>query len=134
MSTPTEVTKVAVPAGRYGQSAAETERRVRRVYAGAIAVVLVICAVIGGHYLFKSSFNGEVVSFDVVSASKVTIRLEVDKPSGKAGSCTVRSRDVNGNEVGRLTVQIPKQPSTYDATVTLRTSGLGTTGELVGCS
>jgi hypothetical protein len=130
MSAPT---KVAVPAGRYGTDPAETERKVRRVYLGAVGLVLVICVALGAHFLFKSSFNGEVVSFDVVSASKVTIRLEVDKPAGKAGSCTVRSRDVNGNEVGRITVKVPKQPSTYDTTVILRTSGLGTTGELVSC-
>ena len=130
MSAPT---KVAVPAGRYGTSPAETERRVKRVYIAALAVVLLIVIALGAHYLFKSSFNGEVVSFKVVSASEVQIRLEVDKPGDTAGSCTVRSRDVNGNEVGRLTVRLPKAPSSYDATVTLRTSGLGTTGELVSC-
>ncbi|MFC1432689.1 DUF4307 domain-containing protein [Streptacidiphilus sp. N1-3] len=126
-------TRAAVPAGRYGTDPAETERRVRRVYLAAIAVVLVIVAAVGAHYLLKPSFNGEVVSFKVLSAAQVQIRLQVDKPGGKAGSCTVRSRDVNGNEVGRLTVPLPKQPSSYDTVVTLRTSGLGTTGELVSC-
>ena len=130
MSTPT---KVAVPAGRYGTDPADTERRVRRVYYGALAVVLLIVAALGAHYLFKPSFNGEVVSFTVVSSHEVQIRLEVDKPGDAAGSCTLRSRDVNGNEVGRITVPLPKQPTSYDTTVTLRTSGLGTTGELVSC-
>ncbi|MFC1415103.1 DUF4307 domain-containing protein [Streptacidiphilus cavernicola] len=130
MSAPT---KVAVPAGRYGTDPAETERRVRRVYYAALALALAIVAAVGAHYLLKPSFNGEVVSFTVVSASEVQIRLDVDKPSDTAGSCTVRSRDVNGDEVGRLTVPLPKQPSSYDGTVTLRTSSLGTTGELVSC-
>jgi hypothetical protein len=130
MSAPT---RTAVPAGRYGTDPAETERKVRRVYLAAVGLVLAVVAVLGVHYLTKSSFNGQVVSFTVVSPAKVQIRLQVDKPGGEAGSCTLRSRDVNGNEVGRITVPVPKQPSSYDTVVTLRTSGLGTTGELVSC-
>jgi hypothetical protein len=78
--------------------------------------------------------NGEVEAFQVVSPSKVLIHLQVTKSAGKPGDCTVRSRDANGNEVGRITVTIPKAASTYDTIVDLRTSGLGTTGELVSCS
>lgn len=131
MSTPA---RTPLPAGRYGTDPAETERRVRRVYLAAVAAVLLVVAYFGAQYLLKPSFNGEVVSFHVASPSLVTIRLQVDKPADAAGSCTVRSRDVDGNEVGRITVPLPKQPSSYATVVSLRTSGLGTTGELVGCS
>jgi hypothetical protein len=126
--------KTSLPVGRYGTDPADTERRVRRVYIAAVAAVLLIVAAVGAKYLLKPAFNGEVVSFTVVSAAQVQIRLQVDKPGGTAGSCTLRSRDVGGNEVGRITVPLPKQPSSYDTVVTLRTSGQGTTGELVGCS
>jgi hypothetical protein len=130
MSTPT---KVPVPAGRYGADPAQVERRTRRVYLACLAAVLVVIAVVGGNYLLRPSFDGEVVSFDVTDTT-VLIHLQVSKPGGKAGSCTVRSRDANGNEVGRVTVPLPEQPSSYDTVVTLRTSARGTTGELVGCS
>jgi len=70
----------------------------------------------------------------VVSSSKVLIHLQVTKPADSPGNCTVRSRDANGNEVGRVTVTIPKAASTYDTIVDLKTSSLGTTGELVSCS
>jgi len=63
----------------------------------------------------------------------VRITLQVDKPAGSAGSCTLRSRDVHGDEVGRVTVPLDKAPSSYQTVVVLRTSGLGTTGELVSC-
>ncbi|MBC3842740.1 DUF4307 domain-containing protein [Streptacidiphilus sp. 4-A2] len=58
----------------------------------------------------------------------------MSKDAGSSGNCTVRSRDANGNEVGRVTVSIPKAASTYDTIVDLKTSSLGTTGELVSCS
>lgn len=133
MSTPPKVAARTAPVGRYGTDPAVTERRTRRVYLAVLALVLAVIAVIGANYVLKPSFDGEVVSFDVTDTT-VQIHLQVSKPAGTAGSCTVRSRDANGNEVGRVDVPLPRQPSSYATVVTLRTSARGTTGELVGCS
>jgi hypothetical protein len=122
------------PTGRYGADPAQTERRSRRVYLAFVALFLLVIAGVGAVYVLQSSVDGEVEAFQVVSPSKVLIHLQVTKPAGTAANCTVRSRDVNGNEVGRVTVNIPKAASTYDTVVDLRTISLGTTGELVSCS
>ena len=135
METPTKVAAgTTLPAGRYGVDPEQRDRRMHRVYYACVALAIAVVALVGYNYLGKDSFNGQVVSFQVDSAAQVQIHLEVSKPGGTAGSCTVRSRDVNGNEVGRVTVQVPAAPSTYDTVVTLRTSARGTTGELVSCS
>ncbi|WP_042403552.1 DUF4307 domain-containing protein [Streptacidiphilus carbonis] len=133
---PTEQAEVGtpLPAGRYGVDPEQRERRMHRVYLVCVALAVAVVALVGYSYLGKDSFSGQVVSFQVDSAAQVQIHLEVSKPGGTSGSCTVRSRDVNGNEVGRVTVSVPAAPSTYDTVVTLRTSGRGTTGELVSCS
>ncbi|QMU75112.1 DUF4307 domain-containing protein [Streptacidiphilus sp. PB12-B1b] len=135
MSTTTEgAARLTPPAGRYGTDLAEKDRRLRRWYQVIAGLAVVLMGVLTAVYVMHSSVSGEVEAFQVVSPSKVLIHLQVTKNAGQAGNCTVRSRDANGNEVGRITVTIPKAASTYDTIVDLRTSGLGTTGELVSCS
>jgi hypothetical protein len=139
MSTPPKVVGGSpagrsVPAGRYGADPARSDRRWRRAHwVFALLFVLVIGGV-GASYVLRSQVTGEIVSFQISSDSEVQIHLQVSKSGGRDASCTVRSRDVNGNEVGRVTVPVPKASSDYDTVVTLRTSARGTTGELVGCS
>lgn len=124
------------PEGRYGSAEARAgrARRGKRIYYGLIAVVLALVGLIAYLYVSKSDVSGELQAFDVVSKSRVDITVEVSKPSDKTASCTVRSRDYNGNEVGRMTFTVPKGSGDWKGTVHLRTTSLGTTGELVGCS
>ncbi|MEZ0091206.1 DUF4307 domain-containing protein [Streptacidiphilus sp. EB129] len=121
-------------AGRYGTDPARSDRRWKRAYWVFAGLFVLVVAAVGTSYVLQSQVSGEIVAFQVVSASEVQIHLQVDKSGGKAASCTVRSRDTDGNEVGRLTVPVPASGSEYDTVVTLRTSARGTTGELVGCS
>jgi hypothetical protein len=96
--------------------------------------VVALVAAIGYKYVSGDSVNGELQTFQVISDHEVKITLQVSKPAGRAASCTVRSRDTDGNEVGRVSVAIPKAASDTQTTVLLRTTSRGTTGELVGCS
>jgi hypothetical protein len=135
MSTTTEgAVPLTPPSGRYGADPQVTERRMKRWYQAFAALFVLVIAGVAAAYVLQSSVDGEVETFQVVSSSKVLIHLQVTKPANSPGNCTVRSRDANGNEVGRVTVTIPKAASTYDTIVDLRTSSLGTTGELVSCS
>ena len=135
MSTTTEgAVPLTPPTGRYGADPEATERRTKRWYLLCVGVSLLVVGAVAVAYGMRSSVSGEVETFQVVSPSKVLIHLQVTKSANSAASCTVRSRDANGNEVGRITVSIPKAPSTYDTIVDLKTSALGTTGELVSCS
>ena len=135
MSTTTEgAVPLTPPSGRYGADPEVTERRMKRWYQAFAALFVLVIAGVAAAYVLQSSVDGEVETFQVVSSSKVLIHLQVTKPANSPGNCTVRSRDANGNEVGRVTVTIPKAASTYDTIVDLKTSSLGTTGELVSCS
>ena len=135
MSTTTEgAVPLTPPSGRYGADPQVTERRMKRWYQAFAALFVLVIAGVAAAYVLQSSVDGEVETFQVVSSSKVLIHLQVTKPANSPGDCTVRSRDANGNEVGRVTVTIPKAASTYDTIVDLKTSSLGTTGELVSCS
>jgi hypothetical protein len=135
MSTTTEgAVPLTPPSGRYGADPQVTERRMKRWYQAFAALFVLVIAGVAAAYVLQSSVDGEVETFQVVSSSKVLIHLQVTKPANSPGNCTVRSRDANGNEVGRVTVTIPKAASTYDTIVDLKTSSLGTTGELVSCS
>jgi len=135
MSTTTEgAVPLTPPSGRYGADPEVTERRMKRWYQAFAALFVLVIAGVAAAYVLQSSVDGEVETFQVVSSSKVLIHLQVTKPANSPGDCTVRSRDANGNEVGRVTVTIPKAASTYDTIVDLKTSSLGTTGELVSCS
>jgi hypothetical protein len=125
------------PAGRYGRTPAERSRsgrRGKRIYYAAVGLVVAVVVGIAWQYAAGSSVNGEVQTFQVVSDHAVKITLSVSRPSDRAASCTVRSRDADGNEVGRVTVSIPKGNGDATPTVLLKTTSRGTTGELVGCS
>ncbi|MEY9936139.1 DUF4307 domain-containing protein [Streptacidiphilus sp. MAP5-3] len=128
-------TPLRPPAGRYGtRDVAKARRRGKRIYYLTVSLALALVAAIAYKYISGSSVSGEVQTFQVVSAHEVRITLDVSKPSGQAASCTVRSRDENGSEVGRVTVAIPASGGEQLATVLLKTTSRGTTGELVGCS
>ncbi|MEY9875838.1 hypothetical protein ABH931_005344 [Streptacidiphilus sp. MAP12-33] len=123
------------PAGRYGRrDEAKAKVRGKRLYYVTVALVVALVAAIGYKYASGQSVNGELQTFRVVSDHEVRITLQVSKPADKAVSCTVRSRDDNGDEVGRLSVEIPKGSGEAQTTVVLKTTARGTTGELVGCS
>ncbi|MEZ0068980.1 hypothetical protein ABIA32_005021 [Streptacidiphilus sp. MAP12-20] len=123
------------PAGRYGgRDEEQARRRGKRIYYVTVGLVLALVAAIAWKYTSGSSVNGEVQTFQVVSDHSIKITLTVSKSTGQAASCTVRSRDANGNEVGRVTVTLPEGSGDGTTTVMLKTTSRGTTGELVGCS
>jgi hypothetical protein len=132
---PAEPRTTQPPAGRYGRRDEDKARvRGKRVYYVTVALALALVAAIGYKYVSGDPVNGEVQAFQVISDHEVRITLQVSKPSDKAASCTVRSRDANGDEVGRVSVAVPKGSGDTQTTVLLKTTARGTTGELVGCS
>ncbi|MFJ9697474.1 DUF4307 domain-containing protein [Kitasatospora sp. NPDC101183] len=132
----TDTTTPRPPEGRYGRSGnGESDRRLK--------VVGVVCGVLGlglitwmgGSYLLRESkINGSVPTFQVVSDSEVQLHLSVRKSDGQAGTCTVRSQGDDHAVVGVADFPVPAAGSTYEATVTLRTTARGTTAELLDCT
>lgn len=129
------------PEGRYGKrdrrfdpgGDAAADRTLRRV-----AVVLGVLLLAGVGWLGWRSLTGDqvsaqVVAFKAVSDQAVEIHLEVHKPAGATVVCTLRSQDADHDEVGRKDVRLAQHAGQVDTVVTVRTTGRGTTGELVGC-
>ncbi|WP_037912733.1 DUF4307 domain-containing protein [Actinacidiphila yeochonensis] len=125
-----------VPEGRYGGGRDDDARadRTLRIVAIVLGALLAVGVVLWGwHAVRQSSLSAQVVAFKAVSDHSLEIHLEVHKDAGAVAVCTVRSEDADHDEVGRKDVRITKHAKEVDTVVALRTTALGTTGELVGC-
>ncbi|BBA99748.1 hypothetical protein RVR_6500 [Actinacidiphila reveromycinica] len=126
----------SLPEGRYGGGADADARKDRVLRRAAVVLGALLAVAIGyfaWHSLNASRISAQVVSFKAVSAHSLEIHLEVHKGAGSTVVCTVRSQDTDHNEVGRKDVRIAQHSKDVDTIVTLRTTSVGTTGELVGC-
>ncbi|TKA03209.1 DUF4307 domain-containing protein [Actinacidiphila oryziradicis] len=123
-----------LPKGRYGHSAdARADRRLRQVAVVCGVALAVLVGWLGWHYLAGAQVSGQLVTFKVVSDQAVEVHLEVNKPAGTAGVCTLRALDVNQNEVGRRDVPVAEHRGQVDTVVTVRTTSRATAAELVSC-
>ena len=124
-----------LPEGRYGRSADERADHKLKI-AGVVlgVIVLVVVAWIGYDYVSgKSALNAQVVTFEIPSADKVTMGLDVNKDTGAAGTCTVRALDKDHVEVGRKDIAFTEGQSVSHVTVELRTTSKASSAELVSC-
>ncbi|MET7943039.1 DUF4307 domain-containing protein [Streptomyces sp. NPDC005302] len=123
-----------LPEGRYGRSADERADRRLKVIGGVLGVVLIaLIGWFGYDYIGGTKISAQVIAFKAVSDTAVEAHLEVHKDAGSSGYCTVRSQDADGVEVGRADFRFARDASRVDKVVTLRTTGRGTTAELLGC-
>lgn len=125
-----------LPEGRYGHSRSADERADRKlkIVGGILGVgLLAIVGWFGYDYVAGTKVSAEVIKFDVVSDSAVKVHLEVRKDAGASGYCTLRSQAEDGAEVGRADFRFDQDTDRIDKVVTLRTTGLGTSAELLGC-
>ena len=127
----------SLPEGRYG-SGADADARADRTLRIAAIVLGALLAVAVGWYGWNSLTGGkisaQVVAFKAVSDQSLEIHIEVHKGATQVAVCTVRSEDADHNEVGRKSVRLAQHAKQVDTVVDLRTTALGTTGELVGCT
>ncbi|MER6243445.1 DUF4307 domain-containing protein [Streptomyces griseorubiginosus] len=122
-----------LPEGRYGRSSDErADHKLKIVGAVLGTLVLVLIGYFAYHYVGQNKISGEVIAFDAKKTA-VEVHLEVRKDSGASGYCTVRSQAADGSEVGRADFRFSGDATRIDRLVTLRTTGPGTTAELLGC-
>ncbi|RLL68613.1 DUF4307 domain-containing protein [Streptomyces sp. Z26] len=122
------------PEGRYGRSAdARADRTLRTV--GLVLGVLALALVgwFGFSYVSGADVSGELIKFKVVSDDSVEAHLEIRKDSDVRGVCTLRAMDKEDGEVGRKDVRVDGDESRVDTVVTMRTTGLAASVELVNC-
>jgi hypothetical protein len=126
------------PPGRYGR-----RRDPRLARRRALPLVLVLGAVVGlvvAIALYQqyspAQYQGQLLSFQVRSASQAEFRLQVSKPAGQRAECSVQALAYDHTPVGQTDVEIPPGSSdstSVTVTASLRTSARAYTGEVVGC-
>ncbi|BAC71011.1 hypothetical protein AQJ43_02515 [Streptomyces avermitilis] len=122
-----------LPEGRYGRSADERADHKLKIVGGILAVALLaLFGYFAYHYVVQNKISGEVITFKA-SDDVVKVHLEVRKDADATGYCTVRSQAADGSEVGRADFRFTGHDTRIDKVVTLRTTALGTTAELLGC-
>jgi hypothetical protein len=123
----------ARPAGRYGD-------RGRRLRPGPVAAIVVLAAVFAAWVVWAAlgaatpDVRSDLLSFRVLGADRVRVRIEVVADARRAVTCTVQAQDRNREPVGvrRLTV-----PAGTDGTrrvgTTVSTRARAVTAVVVGC-
>ncbi|WP_405806465.1 DUF4307 domain-containing protein [Streptomyces sp. NBC_00210] len=125
-----------VPTGRYGRSADERADRKLKIVGACLGVVFLgVIGWFGYDYIAGQRISAEVIKFGVTSDTEVQVHLEVRKDADATGTCTLRSRAENGDEVARLDVRVGQRGETrIDQVVKVRTKARATSAELVECN
>ena len=122
-----------LPEGRYGRSSDErADRTLKAVGAVLAAALLALVGYFAYHYVGQNEISAQVITFQPQTNS-LKVHLEVRKDAGTSGYCTLRSQAADGTEVGRKDFHFGGSATRIDKVLTLRTTGAGTTAELLGC-
>ncbi|MER6346695.1 DUF4307 domain-containing protein [Streptomyces sp. NPDC001595] len=125
--------RTRLPEGRYGRSSDERSDHTLKIVGAALGALLIaVIAFFAYHYVGQNKISAEVISFDL-GDDAVKVELRVEKDAGASGYCTVRSQAADGAEVGRADFRFAGDATRLSEVVTLRTTGPGTTAELLGC-
>jgi hypothetical protein len=95
------------PPGRYGRRR-EPRRRAwltRSVLVLVIALLGVIAVKLYVDY-GKTDFTPTVLGYSNITSSSITVRFEVDKPSGAPAVCTVQAYAMDGTVIGAAQVPV----------------------------
>ncbi|WP_026922712.1 DUF4307 domain-containing protein [Glycomyces arizonensis] len=127
---------IAFPAGRYGRR--RERRRARPVVVAVLTLAVIAAGAAASWRLYDQYGHGDYTSnllaFDDSAEGRVSVTFEVFKPAGEGAVCRVRSRDINGAEIGSAEVEIPADESTrVETTYTLTVTGEPNTGEVQRC-
>jgi hypothetical protein len=125
------------PEGRYDPPS-RTPARLLAVLLSVLLIALVaaVAALLWDRY-DADDVTARVIRFSVESDREVRIDLEVTKPAGSPAYCLVRSRGLDGAEVGRDVAVVDAIGSAQERVRyehVLSTSRRGVTGEVGRCS
>ncbi|MEV0266581.1 DUF4307 domain-containing protein [Streptomyces sp. NPDC050617] len=123
-----------LPAGRYGRTADQRADRKLKVIGAVLGAALVGVVIwFGVHHISSADVTGELIRSKIVSDDSAQAVLEVRKDRDETAVCTVRALDKNQAEVGRKDVTLNEREDHLTTLVKIRTTGLATASELVGC-
>jgi uncharacterized membrane protein len=116
---------------RYGRRRTLSQRQ--KYVAITLALLL---GTLASYLVFRNSeqqIQSANAGFQVLSKTSVLVSFEVDKPTGWAVTCAIRSRNAIGEEVGRAAVTIPPGKHVNKLTQQLKTTDRAVTGEVEDC-
>ena len=125
------------PADRYGRQrlSSGSRRRLVVILFVVIVAVGVVVAVIGFQRLGTAEVKGELGGYELVDANSVQVTISVtrDDPS-RPVVCIVRSRALDGSEVGRREVLVPpSEATTVQVTTVVKSTRAPVVGDVYGC-
>lgn len=125
------------PPGRYGRRRDPRRARRRALPLAVVGAVLGLVIAVALYQQYRpAEYQGQLLSFDVRSASQAQFRLQVTKPAGQPAECSVQALAYDHSAVGQTDVRIPPGSSdstSVTVTASLRTSARAYTGEVQGC-
>jgi len=125
------------PAARYGRQRLSRRGRRRLVVILSLVVVAagVALALVAFQRLGTGEVKGELGGYELIDdeTARVTISVTRKDPS-KSVVCIVRTRSINGAEVGRRELLVPPSPqTTVQVTAVVKSSRTPVVGDVYGC-
>ena len=132
----TRATAPAYPPGRYGR---RRDGKRRRAVPVTVLALVIFASVLLTVRLYRQwgdpDYDAQIVSWDVVSASQLSMQFTVRVPAGGSTRCVLRGRDYGGNEVGRreVTLSAKGDATTIAAVETVPTTARAAVADVVRC-
>ena len=110
----------------------------KRDWSKIVATAILLACGIGlvlftGYRNSRPSVAGELISFKVISADKVTVTWKVQRPEESLIYCVIRAQDVEKTDVGYATVSVPAGAKYSKFSYDLTTNGEAVLAEVLGC-
>jgi len=132
----TRATTPAFPPGRYGRR--RDGKRHRALPLTVLALVIVASLLLTVR-LYRQwgdpNYDAQIVSWDAVSATQLSMKFTVRVPAGGSTRCVLRGRDYGGNEVGRreVTLSASGEETTIAAVEVVPTTAKAAVADVVRC-
>jgi len=132
----TRATTPVFPPGRYGR---RRDGKSRRAVPLTVLTLVILASLLLTVRLYSRwgdpDYDAQIVSWDVVSASQLSMKFTVRVPAGGSTKCMLRARDYGGNEVGRrqVTLSATGDETTITAVEVVPTSAKASVADVVGC-
>jgi hypothetical protein len=123
------------PPERYGDHPQATRsRRVQQVVIAAVVAALLGWWIVIAVGRSTPAVRYDLLGFDGVTDTSVDVRFQVDRVVGMPVTCLLSARNIDGDEVGRVFVDVPPdEPAPIELTKTVRTTNRAVSVEVVTC-
>jgi hypothetical protein len=124
------------PPGRYGRRR-DGKRRLALPIVFAVAIVVAVVAITFRAYSQwgGTDYDAQIVGWDKVTDSQLTIEFRVTLPAGATAECLLRARDYDGAQVGSRTVSVRANPGETSIQVAevVPTTSRASVGDVLRC-